>query len=461
MKKILTYLAIPALMLGSACNSFLGDINNSPNSPTEVNNALLLSSAQLATFSVYTGQLARLTSVLTQHSAGTDFQFVDIANYTILEGDNVNEWENIYSKCVVNENLIITQAGDENPYYRGIAKVMKAMALGVATDLWGDVPNREAAQGLEGADFYNPGYDVQEMVLQDIQTMLDEAIADLSKDAASNQFLPATDDFIHGGNPDAWIKTARILKARFFLRQSERDGEAATKALAQLENAGLSGVEDDANAIFGQNGNEWNLWYSFQNERGGYMQMGEHFIELLKSIDDPRLAAYATQTSGGEYVGTPLGSVDNSTSAVGTYFSSPAAPSPMVTYVEAKFIEAEAQFLENNLEAAATAHNEAIKEHIAQVTGEDAPQAYVDAQASETAATITREKIMTHKYVAMFTQIESYNDWRRTGIPALTANPQGVVSGIPVRLPTPSVERINNTNAKVVSDIMEPVWWDQ
>lgn len=461
MKKIFIYLALPILLVGSACSSFVEGINESPNSPTAVNNALLLTSAQLATFSVYSGQLARLSSVLTQHSAGTDFQFVNIANYTILEGDNVNEWENIYSKCVVNENLIIEQAGDANPYYRGIAKIMKAMALGVATDLWGDVPNREAAQGLVGPEFYNPSYDAQEMVMGDIQTLLDEGIADLSKESTSNLTLPAGDDLIHSGNPDAWIKTARILKARFFLRLSNRDSDAAAKALTQVENANLSGVEDDANANFGSNGNEWNLWYSFQNERGGYMQMGEFYIDLLKSIDDPRLPFIATQTSGGEYVGTPLGSVDNSTSAVGPYFSAPSAPSPMVTYIEAKFIEAEANFREGNLAAAALAHNAAIIASVEQMTGVAAPQAYIDAQASETATSLTLAQIMTHKYVALFTQIESYNDWRRTGIPSLSPNPGGDVADIPVRLPTPSVERINNTNAQVTSNILTPVWWDE
>lgn len=447
----------------SACNWFVEGYDVSPNDPTEATNPLLLTSSELATFTVYSGQLARLTNILTQHQAGTDFQFVDIANYVILEGDLDNEWENVYTKCVVNENLLIEQAGDANPYYRGMAKVLKAMALGIATDLWGDVPNREAALALGGSDFYSPAYDAQEVIFADLQELLSSAITDLSAAPEANATLPAADDLIHGGDPVKWIKTAWILKARFALRLSARDSEAATKALSHLGQANLTGPEDDANAIFGENGNEWNQWYAFRIQRGGYMQMGAFFVDLLKAIDDPRLPFYATQTTDPDnpYRGTPLGSTDQTTSGIGPYFAAQAAPAPMVTYVEARFIEAEAQFRLGNQEAAATAFNEAVTAHVEQVTGAPIPTAYAADQASETAATISLAKIMTHKYVALFTQIEAYSEWRRTGIPALSPNPGGQVSGIPLRLPTASVERLYNTNAVVTSDLLTPVWWDQ
>ncbi|GAB4418794.1 MAG: SusD/RagB family nutrient-binding outer membrane lipoprotein [Bacteroidia bacterium] len=463
MKNILILPVLSLLLLTPACGWFVEGYDVSPNSPTEVTNPLLLSSSELATFTVYSGQLARLSAVLIQQQAGTDFQFVDIANYVILEGDLDNEWENIYSKCLVNEDQLIAQAGDANPYYRGIARVLKAMALGVATDLWGDVPLREAGQAIQGSDFYNPAYDSQEQVFADLQALLSSAITDLSQAPEANAELPGADDIIHGGDPARWIKTAWILKARFANRLSKRDPQSATLALEYLANAGLTGSEDDANAIFGDNGNEWNQWYAFLIQRGGYMMMGEYLVDLLESIDDPRLPLYAavSQDPADPYKGTPLGSTDQSTSTIGAYFASPAAPAPLVTYVEARFIEAEARLRNNDADGAAAAFNEAVIAHVEQVTGAAAPTSYVAAQASETGATITLEKIMTHKYVALFTQIEAYAEWRRTGIPQLSPNPGGQVAGIPRRLPTASVERLYNTNAVVVSDLLQQVWWDQ
>jgi hypothetical protein len=68
---------------------------------------------------------------------------------------------------------------------------------------------------------------------------------------------------------------------------------------------------------------------------------------------------------------------------------------------------------------------------------------------------------MTQKYVDLFTQPEVWADWRRTGLPALTPNPDAQLTEIPRRLITPVDERIYNTNAIIVSDMLQKVWWDQ
>ena len=455
------------LLLGSSsCSNFVDGYEVSPNSPTETNPALLTTVIEVATFAHFSGQLARISSVMTQQCAGTQAQFEDIAKYSILEGDNINEWQSLYS-AITDCNILIDLASESNPHYRGIAKVLKAMNLGITTDSWGDIPNREAGKGLQGEAYYNPAYDTQELVYQDIQTLLSEAITDLSKGVDDNNIVPGPDDLIFNGDASKWIITANILKARYENHLSKRDpAGSATRALAALDAAyaaGLAGTDSDCNAVFPGAGNSLNQWYAFNNDRGNYIKMGEGFVNLLKSIDDPRLPFYATEDANGEYTGTPLGSTTTSTSDVGPYFASATSPAALASYVEAKFIEAEAAFRSNNKIRAAAAHNEAIQAHILQVTGAAAPAAYVTAQASETDATITLEKIMTHKYVALFTQYESYTDWRRTNIPQLTPNPVGLVAGIPRRLPTPQEERQYNSNAPnpSITDILLPVWWDQ
>jgi hypothetical protein len=132
---------------------------------------------------------------------------------------------------------------------------------------------------------------------------------------------------------------------------------------------------------------------------------------------------------------------------------------PLVSFVEMKFIEAEAKFIANDLDGAATAYNEAVVASVEQVTGTAIPAEFETSTASETNATISLEKIMTQKYNALVGQVEVYADWRRVEIPALTPFPGA--SGIPNRLPTPLDERLYNTNAIVVSDIFQPVWWDE
>lgn len=448
---------------GYSCSNYVDGYEISPNDPQQSSPPLLTTVIEVATFSHYTGQFARFASIMAQQGAGVQAQYEDLGKYDIFEGDNVNEWASNYS--AINDcNTLIALAGDQNPNYRGIAKVLKAMNLAITTDLWGDIPNRAANQGLTGESGFNPAYDAQEVVYQDIQTLLSEALVDLA--ASDNILEPGSDDLIFNGDINNWIITAHILKARYENRLSKKDGPgSAARALTNIDNAiaaGLTSAASDCNAIFPGDGNSLNQWYAFEANRAGYYKMAEGFVEFLKTITDPRLPFYVGPDASGGFSGTPLGSLLTTTSYVGDYFASPSSSAPLVTYVEAKFIEAEAAFRAGQLARAASAHNEAIQAHILQVTGAPADAAYITAQASETEGSISLAKIMTHKYVALFTQFEVYNDWRRTGIPALSPNPSGSVPAIPRRLPTPQTERLYNSSmTSPISDITLPVWWDQ
>lgn len=462
MKKLFVLILLPVLLSVVSCEKFIEGWDDSPNSPTEATPQLLLSVSEVATFMYYTGQLARTPSVFIQQTAGTDFHMEDIRDYVLLEGDNVNEWEGLYSNCLINEQLIINDYGDENPYYAGIAKILKAMSLGLLTDLWGDIPNREALQAIDGVgdEQLNPQFDSQETVIQDIQSLLSEAITDLSRPESDNVLLPGADDYIFEGDPDAWINTAWILKARYANRLSKKDASgSATNALTYLAN--VDQAQPDCMAIAGEEANEQNQWFDFQNDRGNYMQMGEFFIEMMKSTNDPRLPFYALPDLNGQYTGSSKEESNTETSDWGSFVGIEAGTDlPLVTYFEAKFIEAEANLRLGNNDDAATAYNDAVKASVLFVTGAADPQ--FEAQyANESGASITLDIIMTQKYVAMFTQPEAWADWRRTSIPALTANPNGDVAGIPRRFPTCRSERNYNSNAVVITDILQSVWWDQ
>lgn len=464
MKKYIISLGLLMAISLNSCSDFVDGFEISPNSPTDSNPALLTTVTQVTTFSHFTGQFARMAAILTQQCDGVQAQYEDIANYAIFEGDNQNEWDSHYS-TMLDAQILIDQAGEDNPYYRGVGSVIKAMTLGLTTDFWGDAPNSQALQGQQGESSYNPAFDSQQSIYDNIQTLLSNAITDFGKSADQNAIVPGTDDLIFGGDIAKWTAMAWVLKARYAIHLTKRDvNKSSADALTFVQNAynaGMAGSDFDANALFTGAGNTLNQWYAFQQTRGDYIKMAEGFVEFLKQINDPRLSAYAAIDKNGGISGSPLGAPNTNASDVGDYFASPDSPAPLVTYVEAKFIEAEAAFRTQALERAANAHNDAIKAHILLVTGSDADPAYIAAQASETAQSITLEKIMTHKYVAMFTQFEVYNDWRRTGIPSLSPNPNGIVNGIPRRLPTPQNERLYNTSVQVVSDILKPVWWDE
>lgn len=453
--------ASAVLFLGS-CGKFVDGYEISPNDPVESSPALLLTVSEVQTFMTYSGQLARLSSVLMQQQAGTDGQFQQVAAFNIIPGDNDNEWENVYS-ALLDAKTLVEKAGDANPYYRGMARVIMAMNLGIATDIWGDMPYSTALDGINLN--LNPTFDSQESILNEVQNLLSLAIADFAKLEEDNVLLPAADDLIFGGDIANWTITAHVLKARYANRLSKRDASAsATAALQHIDNAiaaGMTSSASDCNAKFGSSGNELNQWYAFVfQERQGYIKMGKYFVDTLASLNDPRLPFYAAEDAAGGYSGTGLGLYTQSTSDIGTYFADATSNAPMATFVEAKFIEAEAALRAGNATRAADAHNAAVMAHIQQVTGASAPAAYVLANASETALTISLNKIMFQKYLAMFTQVEAWTDWRRTGVPALPMTPDAFTTEIPRRLPTPLTEINYNTNAPNVRDITTHIWWD-
>ena len=469
-KKLLFLLLVPAILTGpTACNKFTKDYDISPNAALNTTLPLLMSGTQLAVINANTGNLARVSGVFTQQLAGTDQQYATIASYVVTTEDTNNDFGTIYQSGLINAQEMIKRGTNENsPYYVGIGKILKAMLLGVATDIFGDVPNRQALQGAAGlgADSpqLNPAYDSQQIVLQDIQTLLSEGITELNKPAAG--LRPSTDDFIHAGNVKLWVKTAAILKARYANRLSKRDAAAsATEALAAIDAGNLTGNQDDANALFTTNPTNLHQFYAFNTNRANYVKMGARLVDLMKSLNDPRLPLYATPANTkGEYFGTPLGTTQtNDVSDIGALYASPDSPVPMVTYVEAKFIEAEAALRAGQATRAQTAYNEALSSHLTKlgIKGADFTN-YVMANGTLNAdATIAFGQIMTQKYIANFLQIEAWSDYRRTKQPPLVPDPTAAIATIPERLPTPQTEITNNRNAKVETDITKPVYWAQ
>ncbi|MCF0059741.1 SusD/RagB family nutrient-binding outer membrane lipoprotein [Dyadobacter sp. CY356] len=460
MKKILiTFLALT--VAATSCKDKFDEYGVNPNDPETVTAASLLTGAEVSTFAAYGGQLGRVSSMLVQQTAGTSegSQTQAFANYTITEADVTNEWANLYNGSLNNTLTLINDYGAENPYYAGMAKILTALNIGVATDLWGDVPYTEAIKALSGN--FNPKYDKQEDVIKSIQTLLDEAIVALSTAPTANKFIPGADDLIFGGNTKNWINAAYIIKSRYANRLSQSDPSgSATKALEYL--AKVDSSASDMNAMFYNTGNTYNQWYDYYNNRTNYLKMGKFFIDFMATTKDPRLPFFATLDEDGKYSGTPVDDQDQTTTSdPGPAIASADSPIPLATYTEAKFIQAEAQLRLGKTAEAAAAYNIAVTSSVKRVTGSTISADFAKTTASETASSLTLEKLITQKYVALFTQIEPYNDFRRTGFPKLTANPNSSKQQIPLRLPTSQDERVNNPNATVVSDIYTPVWWDK
>jgi len=460
MKKVLIFLALPLLFMAESCSKFTEGYGESPNNPTIATPPLILSSAELGLYASYTGTLARISAILTQQAGGVQAQMLEIDQYQLLNTAYTNDWNNLYNNIVQPANDLIENYGKTNEQYAAVMKIMKAMALGATTDIWGDVPATEAGLGnITGNQ--TPKFDTQESIYAYIQTLLSEAITTLNATGGTNNYTIGSDDFIFGGDLTKWVNTAHILQARFANHLSKGDATgSATTALGYLANVTDAG---DAMANYGTVTAELNQWNAFNADRKNYIKMGKFLVDLMQSYSDPRLPYYAEKTSTGTYVGAAPSSENIAASNIGTYIAGEGAPIPLVTYSEALFIKADANLRLGNTAEAAANYNEAVIHAVKQVTGSAPSAEYIAAHASATAATITQEMIATQKYIALFTQIEAWAEWRRTGYPVLTPNPTNVTgtNAIPRRLPTENNELLyNKANAINVTDIFAKVWWD-
>lgn len=455
MKKYIKSIILTAVgaSLLTSCQTELDTFNENPNNPTTTTPTLLLSAMEVSTFSTHTSGLIRTSNIFDQHLAGTSVgQLGDIQRYILSEQDVNNEWNTVYGTTLISGHILSRDFADKFPYYNGIGQVLTALNLGYATDVWGDVPYDEAFRAEEGNRA--PKYNTQQEIYQRLQTILDEAIVNLKKPAASNESRPGADDFIFAGNTAKWIKVAYVLKARYALRLTQVDTGAAQKALDYITAAGMTANTDDANAIFFATANALNQWYAFDNSRANYLKTGKYFVDGLAA--DPRLPFAIAKDDNGNYTGNAANDLDTTSSSyIGLAYADEDSPVGMVTYAEAKFIEAEAKFrLGQNAQPALEA---AIAASVLKVTKTPATPAFL----ASVATTVTLANIIQQKYNALFLTMEPYNDYRRTGFPALIPNQSSNTKTIPVRFPTPSDERNYNPNATVVSNVTTKLWWDK
>jgi Starch-binding associating with outer membrane len=464
------FLLALGLSLGtvSCSDDKLDEISTNPNDPTTVSVRLLLPQVQaVSAFSITGTDMAWHSSLFTEHSAGVHAQFeqVDKRNAgSFIATTTNNDWDNLYSGVLKDLNIIIEQGstGREAGAWRyvGIAKILKAYNLAIATDLFGRIPNSEA---LQAPAILKPKYDTQQSVYESVQKLLDEAIIDLDKTSTA---VPTNDDLFFAGSAAAWKKVAYSLKARYYNHLSKRDPQnSASQVIANVGRGFTSEAESFTFSKFTTSAIGENPWFQERNDRS-HFAVSKTFYDILVGLNDPRRSTLVgTVGSAATQNPAPNGATQNDQggtiySRASTQLVNATAPLPLMSYAELKFVEAEAQLRLNKNAEAYAAYLAGIRAAMArQFVSTAAIDAYL-AQPSigKGAAALTLRDIIVQKYIAayIYSSIESYTDYRRTGFPELK-NTQGTP---PRRFPYPQSEFDSNRENVPSTDISKGVWWD-
>jgi hypothetical protein len=437
--KLLSGLMIGLVLIGSmtGCSKFLSDpeLRKDPNRAVKVSTDQLFNGVQVATFFSQEGQDCRSIAIWMQQTCGTDRQFVGIAHYDLLE-DNVSEaYENLYDFGGLGDIKTLLQETTAKDWiaYRGIVKFYEALRMGMGASLWGDISFSEAC-----TDVATPKLDAQADVYAAVQAILDEAIADLQ--SGKDSYLPPN-DMVFAGDLNSWVKACYSLKARYYMHWAEGDAANYGRALSAAQN-GISSVAGNYVTIHADALNEGNMWSQFEKQRAGYQRAGKFMVELLKARKDPRLEIYFAKDDKDGYSGSSPDNPDVAVSNIGDAFLDPAHSTDVLTWEETQLIIAECAYKTGDQATALAKLNE-TRRGIEQRWGFSADTLGV-------AAGLTGEALLNavleEKFIALFLNMETYNDWKRTNKPDL-ATFQG--KAIPRRFYYSNNERTTNPNIPV------------
>ncbi|UOG73733.1 SusD/RagB family nutrient-binding outer membrane lipoprotein [Hymenobacter tibetensis] len=449
MKKLIFLLCLalsgPAL---TSCESFL-DKNTDPNNPTSTTPNFLLPSI-ISNGLAIQGFSALRTAYITQYVAARAAGAGGADQYVLTTAFSNATFNNTFFLVGGNIPPMIKLAQEEgSPYYVGAGKIMMALILSHATDMLGDIPYREAFRGELN---YTPVYDPQQQLYEDIQVLLDEGIAEMSKPVSENRrpfysALPSpSGDILYQGDVQKWIRLAWSLKARQAQHLTKKAGLYNPATVLEYASKGFTSSTDDAQLQFqvavSPLMGTTNIFGPIRNNFA-MATYGANFLKFLNGatyagVIDPRLPIMATPTSTGADPGRGGGPQPPTatTDFYSSWYARDLGYEEIITYHELQFIKAEAAFLANQKATALAAYREGIRAHMAKIgtptvstspavtfPGITAAQitsylnssavAQTEAQLASPSNPTLPQAIMQQKYIAMFLNPESWTDMRR------------------------------------------------
>jgi len=308
------------------------EMNKDPNAVTDVPGFVLLPSIESQMSYILGGMdVVGTTSMWDQYAFGAARQSAAINGYIYLSSDVDNVWGSFYTQGgMMSTKVLMDKSLDPKTYapiYGGISKILMAIWLGNATDLWGAIPYSDA---FKGAANLTPKYDSQQQVYDTIQSLLSSAINLLKQTPTAFDAKLSTSDYFYGGSTDAWTKVAWALKARYTLHLSNKNSTWAAAIINIIENQNImTGNSDDLAFKFGTGPSTQNPMYQYEDQRGDMRNDVGFFNTLASDNNDPRSLIYKATPEGGDYF-------------AGIYYGEKDSPVELMTYSELMFIAAEA-----------------------------------------------------------------------------------------------------------------------
>ncbi len=510
--KINTYLAAVVLIISSCTESYL-DVNTNPNNLPTATPSFVFTNALNATAENMVGsnnvgnginQLGHFWSG--QWTQSSSYILTPtIFSYQFTNGDFTGYWDRLYN--VLNDYQYVINNADANDqkYFKGPAKVMKAYIFQTLVDIYGNIPYSDALKGVEQLA---PKFDDQKAVYENLITTLDEAIVDLKANAFASAF--AGTDIVFKGNTTKWVKFANSLKLRILMHQAKMTGREGyiTTELNKINTEGsgfITGEEVAAGGpgFFVSTAGKQNHIYDYigYDANGAVRALARYnrptkflFDVLIAANDTFRLKriAYArggenTATPGkssvaevvSNYVGVPFGIASGFTAPSSSYIGPSLIvkgefnrPVVLMTATEIQFALAEAKQRFSGVNIPGTAqsfYEEGVKQSFRLLGAASSAAATLlssGIENSDWSASPDKIKAINHqKWIALvnFGGLEAWTDYRKNNYPNIPQAATVTNANRPLRLFYPSTESGSNVNVAqqgTIDVFTTKLFWD-
>ena len=462
--------------LSAGCDTkSLTEINQNPNAPETVDAQYLMPALVQVSVNTILGQRSvsmDWASPWVQHYASLDYGYDD--RYEMGADFADGRWNTLWLGPVIDIQEVVEQGRETGrPNVEAVGLIYKSWLFHVMTDIWGDLPYSQAAQGIEGpiAPLYDSQANIYDGLIGDLKAAQDMI------GTSGSLFTNPSFDILYEGDLEGWRRFANSVRLRAGMRLSDID---PTKAASVVASAVSDGVIEDASQAAtlnypGAPPNE-QPWSEYFRERPNDYRASITMTDSLKSTNDPRIAVvYQTAFESGEYVGKDNGTPDThglafeSLSRMGLWYQEADRPTWLITLEEVLFLKAEAAARGWISGDPAEFYHDGIR---AAMTRIDVAEADIDAYLAQPRIQYDpaswSEQIAFQKWIALYDNgMEAWANYRRTDTPAFVPGPAAVEPRVPLRAPYPANEEdLNKANlAEAIArqggdSPTSPLWWD-
>ncbi len=460
------------LLMASACGDF-GDMNISPNSPSNPNSASILTGTLRSVGSTSTFIVPAL---YVQHFG--DVTYIEESRYKTIQFDYAGTYAGALNNLLYIIKLntdeatkALAAANGSNAHQIAIARILKAYYIQTITDRWGDIPY---SQALKGSENFSPSFDTQQAIYTDLFKEWKEAQAQFDGGKT------VTGDILLSGNVARWKKFANSLRLLAALRLSKVDAaKGKAEFMAALTDGVMISNADNVTFRYLNDANyEHPLYNNYITTNRKDYAVSSTFVDLLTRFKDPRLPVMADKNINGIYRGVPYGVFPptwkaQDVSLAATSMRQQNSAVNVLTYAQVLLAQAEAAQLGWTTGNTKDLYEAAIKASLEQwgVYNATGYKTYIESPEVAFDPAKAIEQIATQRWIALFYQgIEAWAEWRRTGFPRLSAaaKPLNGVAEIPRRMAYPAHEaNLNKVNYEAAiakqgkDDQYTRVWWDK